>query len=111
MRAHVGRIDDLRWSEMSDHDLMTRVADELRVLLPTFGNADETRVQRWPNALPQYYVGHDTKVDNARDAASSLRVALCGNAYDGVGIPAGVGAGRRAAREVLEMVGGRDSQR
>ena len=111
LRAHVGRIDDLRWSAMSDHDLMTRVADELRVLLPTFGNADESRVQRWPNALPQYYVGHETMVNNAKVAANSFRVALCGNAYDGVGIPAGVGGGRRAAREALEMVGGRESYR
>ena len=105
MRSHVGRIDDLRWSEMSDHDLMTRVANEMRVLLPSFGVADETRVQRWPNGLPQYYVGHERMVNNAKAAAASIRVALCGNAYDGVGIPAGVGAGRRAAREAIDMVG------
>ena len=106
LRAHVGRIDDLRWSQMSDHDLMTRVADELRVLLPHFANGDETRVQRWPNALPQYYVGHEAMINDAKGAAATLRVALCGNAYDGVGIPAGVGSGRRAAREALEIVRG-----
>jgi hypothetical protein len=31
-------------------------------------------------------------------------VALCGNTYDGVGIPASVGSGRRAGRAALEML-------
>ncbi len=43
-------------------------------------------------------------VTGARAAAARLGVALCGNTYDGVGIPACVGSGRRAGREVLEML-------
>ena len=40
-------------------------------------------------------------VTNARAAAASLGVALCGNAYDGVGVPASIGSGRRAGRDAL----------
>ena len=104
VRAHVGRIDDERWTQLSDDDLTERVASEMRVLLPRFENTYSSVVQRWPAALPQYYLGHDTMVTNAKAAAATIRVALCGNAYDGVGIPASIGSGRRAGREALDMV-------
>jgi len=104
LRAHVGRIDDLRWSQMSDDELTERVASELRVLLPRFGDAFDAVVQRWPAGLPQYLLGHDSMVTNAKAAAASIRVTLCGNAYDGVGIPASIGSGRRAGRDALTMV-------
>ena len=98
------RQDDLRWSELSDDQLITRVADELGILLGTFGTPNEAIVQRWLNGLPQYYLGHETMVASARHGAAALGVTLCGNAYDGVGIPASVGSGRRAGREALEIV-------
>jgi oxygen-dependent protoporphyrinogen oxidase len=104
LRAHVGRIDDARWNEMSDEGLIERLRAELNVLLGPFGSPDDANVQRWPNALPQYYLGHESMVTSARSAASSLGVALCGNAYDGVGIPACIGSGRRAGRDALEML-------
>ena len=104
LRAHVGRIDDLRWTELSDELLIARVGAELKVILGAFGTPNDTLVRRWPDGLPQYYVGHETMVRDARGAASALGVSLCGNAYDGVGVPASIGSGRRAGREALEMV-------
>ena len=104
LRAHVGRIDDLRWSEMSDELLIARVSAELKVILGAFGTPNDAHVQRWPEGLPQYYVGHETMVGDARAAAAPLGVTLCGNAYDGVGIPASIGSGRRAGRDALEML-------
>ena len=104
VRAHVGRIDDDRWRAMSDDELTERAAREMRVLLPRFGERFTSVVQRWPERLPQYYLGHDTVVKNAKSAAAAIRVALCGNAYDGVGIPASIGSGRSAGRAALDMV-------
>jgi oxygen-dependent protoporphyrinogen oxidase len=106
LRVHVGRIDDLRWSELTDEQLITRVAAELRVVLGKFDETIGALVQRWPDGLPQYYLGHDAMVTKARGAAAALGVALCGNAYDGVGIPASIGSGRRAGREAVAMVRG-----
>ena len=34
LRAHVGRIDDARFAELSDEALTQRVAEELAMLLP-----------------------------------------------------------------------------
>ena len=103
LRVHVGRIDDTRWSAMDDDELTARVIEELGVVLERFQKPLASRVQKWPHGLPQYYLDHDRLIADARAAGASLRVSLCGSAYDGVGIPAGVGSGRRAGREVLAM--------
>ncbi len=104
LRAHVGRSDDPRWVEMDDEALMRRVGEELATVLGHFRDPSSWRVQRWPGGLPQYYVGHEELVAAARAAGEPLRVALAGSAYDGVGVPASVGSGRRAAREALAMM-------
>jgi oxygen-dependent protoporphyrinogen oxidase len=103
LRVHVGRIDDVRWTDMSDEELVVRARAELRVLLAA-GAPFDTLVQRWPDGLPQYYVGHESMVKRARAAAAAIGVTLCGNSYDGVGVPASVGSGRRAGRDALELV-------
>lgn len=106
LRAHVGRSDDLRWCEMSDDELTERVGAELRFILGRFDAPSETMVQRWPEGLPQYHVGHDVMVRSARQAARVLGVVLAGNAYDGVGVPACIGSGRLAGRDLLESLTG-----
>ena len=59
-------------------------------------------MQRWGGALPQYAVGHLAQVARIRaDVARRPGLAVCGAAYDGVGIPAVVASAHRAAREVL----------
>jgi len=104
LRAHVGRSDDARWVEMTDEELVQRVSQELNFLLPRFGAHVQSLVQRWPNGLPQYRVGHDERVQRARAASERINVALAGNAYDGVGIPASIGSGRRAAHSLLATI-------
>jgi len=103
-RAHVGRSDDRRWAAFSDDELATRVQNEVGTLLGAAFTATQARVQRWPAGLPQYEVGHDDIVRAARAAVSDSGIFLAGNAYDGVGIPASIGSGRRAARAALERL-------
>ena len=105
VRAHVGRSDDARWSEMDDDELRDRVRDELAVLLPRCGDVLASLVQRWPRALTQYTLGHRDRVERARRAANPLGLLLAGGAYDGVGVPASIGSGRRAGHEALGVVG------
>jgi protoporphyrinogen/coproporphyrinogen III oxidase len=111
IRAHVGRSDDDRWTRLNDDELVARVANELAVVLARAGAPRDRLVQRWPEGLPQYRVHHDQLVSRARDAATGVQVALAGSAYDGVGVPASIGSGRRAAREALAVVGARTVQR
>jgi protoporphyrinogen/coproporphyrinogen III oxidase len=104
LRAHVGRSDDTRWNDLSDDDLPRRVSDELAALLPNWNAPTECLVQRWPLGLPQYLVGHQQLIERARNASARYGVALAGNAYDGVGVPASIGSGRRGAREIMGLI-------
>jgi oxygen-dependent protoporphyrinogen oxidase len=108
LRAHVGRIDDRRCEVLSDDALAQRVRDELTTILGRVGAPIDVCVQRWPQGLPQYYVGHLDLVARARHALSPFSIRLAGSAYDGVGVPASVGSGRRAAREVLTLLANSD---
>ncbi len=104
VRAHVGRSDDTRWRDLDDDALVVRVEDEIRHLLGRIGPVRAAHVARWPSALAQYELGHASLVEAARAGARPLALALAGAAYDGVGVPATIGSGRRAAREVRERL-------
>ena len=106
VRAHVGRSDDARWRDLDDDALVARVCDETRHVLGRIGPVRTAHVARWPSALAQYELGHASRVDAARVGARALGLALAGSAYDGVGVPATIGSGRRAGREVRERLTG-----
>ncbi len=106
VRAHVGRSDDARWRDLDDDALVARASDEARHLLGRVGPVRAAHVARWPSALAQYELGHASLVEAARAGARALGLALAGSAYDGVGVPATIGSGRRAAREVRQRLAG-----
>ncbi len=101
LRAHVGRIDDRRFESLDDETLSQRVHREVTAILGARATPRDTRVQRWPRGLPQYYVGHAERVARARQFLDSFGVLLAGSPYDGVGIPASIGSGRRAGQSAL----------
>jgi oxygen-dependent protoporphyrinogen oxidase len=102
VRASVGRQGDDRHTAMSDGELLSRCLTELGVMMGVRHPPVDTVVTRWPQAFPQYAVGHLTRVAAIEGAAAELPgIALAGAALHGVGIPACIGSGRRAARAVL----------
>lgn len=61
-----------------------------------------SEVTRWTGGLPQYPVGHPARVARVRAAVAALpALRVCGAAYDGVGVPAVVADGWRAADGIL----------
>jgi oxygen-dependent protoporphyrinogen oxidase len=101
VRVSVGRIDDRRWEERGDDELVGVLTDELTGLVGLDAAASSSLVTRWPAAFPQYRVNHLVRVDGIEAAASSLGgLAVAGAAYRGVGIPACISSGRAAARNV-----------
>ena len=79
---------------LTDTDLALATGQEIRPV--------DTHVQRWGGALPQYAVGHLDRVARIRSVMDAVPgLALCGAAYDGVGIPAVIGSARRAAAFLL----------
>ncbi|HNQ05554.1 MAG TPA: FAD-dependent oxidoreductase, partial [Tetrasphaera sp.] len=66
----------------------------------------DAHVQRWGGALPQYAVGHMDRIALVRKAIGEIDgLEVAGAAYDGVGIPAVIGSGRRAARAIRTAYG------
>lgn len=105
LRASVGRHGETAVLQREDADLVTLVRADLATLLGTDAKPVAARVTRWGGSLPQYAPGHLDLVARVRAAVAALPgLAVCGAAYDGVGIPACIASGRAAAAAVL--VGG-----
>ena len=85
---------------MPDEDLVAASLADLAEATGLAARPVDSRVQRWGGGLPQYAVGHLDRVARIRAAVAAVPgLAVCGAAYDGVGIPAVIASARRAAAE------------
>jgi oxygen-dependent protoporphyrinogen oxidase len=101
LRASVGRIGENLPLQLEDGELVELVRRELRPLLGITAAPVDARVTRWGGGLPQYAVGHVDRVARIRAAVAAVPgLAVCGAAYDGVGIPACIGSARAAVDRV-----------
>jgi oxygen-dependent protoporphyrinogen oxidase len=101
VRCSVGRIGEEALLQRADDELAELAAAELAAATGVTGAPADTRVTRWGGALPQYTVGHLARVARIRAAVAALPgLAVCGAAYDGVGIPACVATARAAADQI-----------
>jgi protoporphyrinogen/coproporphyrinogen III oxidase len=102
VRCSVGRIGEEGLLQRTDGELAALAAAELAEATGARGGPAMTRVTRWGGALPQYTVGHLDRVARIRAVVGAQpSLAVCGAAYDGVGIPACVATARTAASQVL----------
>ena len=102
LRVSLGRYGDDAPLGWDDQDLVRAALHDLHEASGLPGRPVDSLVTRWYNGLPQYAVGHAARVERIRRYLSALPgLRLAGAAYDGVGIPACVASGRRAARELL----------
>lgn len=104
LRASVGRHREEASLQHSDPLLLDRALADLSLATGTVLPRPVARhVQRWGGGLPQYAVGHPDLVATVReDVARCPGLAVAGATYDGVGIPACIGSGRLAARQVTD---------
>jgi len=108
VRCSVGRIGEEALLQRADEDLAALAAAELAAATGVQGRPAASRVTRWGGALPQYTVGHLDRVATIRAAvAARPGLAICGAAYDGVGIPACVATAREAVTQVMAFLAGR----
>ena len=105
VRCSVGRIGEEAVLQLADDDLVALAAGEFAQATGVRGAPVASRVTRWGGALPQYTVGHLDRVARIRAAiASQPGLAVCGAAYDGVGIPACVATARAAVSQVMTLL-------
>ena len=84
------------------HDIATR---ELAELMGIHGAPRLTRIVRYPDTMPQYYVGHRARVREIESRVGRLGgIFLTGNAYHGVGIPFCIHGGEKTAEKVCAFL-------
>jgi oxygen-dependent protoporphyrinogen oxidase len=98
--------------QRSDEELVALARLDLAQVLGIRGIPVDSRVTRWGGALPQYAVGHRRRMERITlGLRHEPTLALCGAAYDGVGVAACVGtsyeAASRVARGLSLHAGGR----
>jgi protoporphyrinogen/coproporphyrinogen III oxidase len=84
-----------------DDRLVQLVREELEAVLGVQGTPDFAWVVRYPQAMPQYHLGHLEKVDLIeRLCRQHSDFALAGNAYRGVGVPDAIASGEAAVQRL-----------
>ncbi|MFJ2257163.1 protoporphyrinogen oxidase [Streptomyces sp. NPDC087844] len=97
LRTSVGRYGETEILGREDADLVDVSRHDLREATGLSAKPLETRVTRWNDGLPQYPVGHHARVARIREHVGRVPgLAVCGAAYDGVGIPACVASANTA---------------
>lgn len=103
LRTSIGRHGEEAALQATDEELVAASLVELAAATGLSSRPVDTYVQRWGGGLPQYAVGHLDRVARIRaDVARVPGLAVCGAAYDGVGIPAVIASAHRAAQLVAE---------
>jgi oxygen-dependent protoporphyrinogen oxidase len=105
IRCSIGRIGEDTIGQCDDAELTELAAGELAAATGVAGRPQAARVTRWGGALPQYTVGHTGRVARIKAAvAAEPGLAVCGAAYDGIGVPACIATAQAAAGQVLEYL-------
>jgi oxygen-dependent protoporphyrinogen oxidase len=104
-RVFLGGALQEKMMALSDAEMVAAARDEFRSLLGVSGEPILAHVERWPDAMPQYAVGHLGRVaEIERRAAALPSLALAGSALRGVGVPDCVHSGELAAEAVLSQL-------
>jgi len=105
IRCSLGRIGEEGVLQRDDEELVALAVADLAEATGAQGPPLDTRVTRWGGALPQYTVGHLDRVAAIRaGVAAQPGLAVCGAAFDGIGIPACIGTARSAAEHTVSYL-------
>ncbi len=103
LRAFVGGTLNSDICNLEDQIIIEEVAKELSTILGISTGPEFSMIERYPNAMPQYNVGHIAKIESINNELIKHRgLHIAGNAYGGVGIPDSVHSGEQAAEEILD---------
>ncbi len=102
LRCSLGRHREEKTLQVSDEELVEIALRDLTDAIGLSQRPADSHVQRWGGALPQYAVGHLDRVASVRRELGTIPgLAVCGAAYDGIGIPACIASADLAAAEVV----------
>ena len=102
LRCSIGRHREEAVLQRSDEELVALALADLGDAIGLRAVPVDAHVQRWGGGLPQYAVGHLDRVLRIRASVAAVPgLAVCGAAYDGLGLPACIASAELAATQVL----------
>ena len=101
VRFSVGRVDDRRGLDLDARILTELVLAEAREALGLDGEPVDVAVQRWPDGLPQYDVGHTRRIAAVTRGLPD-GVHMTGALFDGVGVAPIVGHAESVAATIRQ---------
>ncbi|HWS85961.1 MAG TPA: protoporphyrinogen oxidase [Pyrinomonadaceae bacterium] len=102
LRAFVGGALQPDMFGLGEGRMVAAVRRDLRDLLGVEAPPLFAHVEKWPRSMAQYHLGHGPRVARIRELSGRLpALALCGNAYEGAGLPDCVRGGESAAAHLL----------
>jgi len=106
VRVFLGGLSDQGILTLSDEEILSTVRRELNEIMSLAAEPRITRVYRWNRAMAQYGPGHLDRVQRIQRAVSATpRLALAGNAFQGIGVPDCLASGLSAAMSICDQLG------
>lgn len=102
LRVYIGRVGDESIVELSDSEIEKIVLQDLQKALGLEELPIFTVVARWKEAMPQYAVGHESRMAMLKQQfyEEYPNVTLAGSSYEGISIPNCVMQGKQVADKV-----------
>ncbi len=105
LRAFVGGALDHQWYELDDQAMAQMVREELYLLFGIEHPPLLTSIRRFPQAMPQYLVGHLERLAAIETHAERTPgLYLTGNGYRGIGIPDCIHQAELTAQRIMERL-------
>lgn len=101
VRCFIGGAMQSELVDLDDQSLVDIAKKQLNRSLGFDNETIFTSVHRWKNCMPQYHLGHLDRVTKIENRIASHRgLAIAGNSYWGVGIPACIASAKAAVERI-----------
>ncbi|MBA2340332.1 MAG: protoporphyrinogen oxidase [Pyrinomonadaceae bacterium] len=105
LRAFVGGALQPEMFELDEKRMLEAVQADLRLLLGIETRPLFSLVEKWPDSMPQYTLGHTERIGKIRARVNAHpTLQLAGNYFDGAGIPDSIRSGERAAENLAQYL-------
>lgn len=101
LRVSVGHGRDQITPLLADDELLGVVKADLATAIGLTAEPTAVRISRWPDAFPQYLIGHTERLGHIEGQLNPAGVFIAGMGYRGIGIPACIDQGRTAGVEAI----------
>lgn len=104
LRAMVGGARDPGAPTRDEPELLDQVRADLRTTLGITATPRFIHVQRWPQAIEQYVIGHRERIADIESRLQRQQVFVTGAAYHGISVPDVLKNGQTVADQIAERV-------